>query len=429
MPFKFVRTVIPDIGTTGRFIDKPWMYVEAAPAGADLHVNAASRATRRGRRPVWFSRRCRPASCTWSIPVFVDSTDTLAQLMYVRSDNCGATFTRPKQLNQGDAAGQRGRHRQAAELDLATGVHRVAPGPDADRARRRTPSSASFPTTTADLERPDCHRGDLPLRSGHDHGVVPHDRLPLDDRRRHRPRLRRVGRPRPTACSNGQCNPEGAARIRIATSTDGVNWTESAPVPSATPEHQILPVDCLHGGPAGVGVARLQRGRLAGVRTLRQRGAGACPSPGIRHTGRRARVDGTCRAPRRSFDQPTLISDTSGASAFANGQRVATQLQWNAVNRRWARRAPSPSTATTSTSPRCRTCRPIPQRVDRRGCPTTRPSIATALGPAPRMPLLLLAWTDNRDMRTGPDVDIPRGTTRTTRSPQPQPVPFVHRPG
>ena len=28
-------------------------------------------------------------------------TDTLAQMMYVRSDNCGATFTRPKQLNVG----------------------------------------------------------------------------------------------------------------------------------------------------------------------------------------------------------------------------------------------------------------------------------------------------------------------------------------
>ena len=32
MPFKFVRTAIPDVGTTGRFIDKPWMFVEAAPA-------------------------------------------------------------------------------------------------------------------------------------------------------------------------------------------------------------------------------------------------------------------------------------------------------------------------------------------------------------------------------------------------------------
>ena len=33
MPFKFVRTIIVDLKATPKFIDKPWMYVEAAPPG------------------------------------------------------------------------------------------------------------------------------------------------------------------------------------------------------------------------------------------------------------------------------------------------------------------------------------------------------------------------------------------------------------
>ena len=43
-----------------------------------------------------------------------------------------------------------------------------------------------------------------------------------------------------------------------------------------------------------------------------------------------------------TFDQPTLISEYLRGVGFANGQRVATQLQWNAVNRRWARRGTVP---------------------------------------------------------------------------------------
>jgi hypothetical protein len=50
MPFKAARTTVVDLATGPHFIDKPWMYVEAAPAGDTCTIRVPSDD---GRTPAW----------------------------------------------------------------------------------------------------------------------------------------------------------------------------------------------------------------------------------------------------------------------------------------------------------------------------------------------------------------------------------------
>ena len=135
-------------------------------------------------------------------------------------------------------------------------------------------------------------------------------------------------------------------------------------------------------------------------------------------------------------DHATKISEyMQGVGFTANGQRVVGALQWNAVNRRWARRGTVPfygDYIDIATMPYL----PPDEAAGRRSwTPNNQLERDTPLGRAPVMPNVLIAWTDNRDMRTAPGADsIPEGHNPGNpagndppdpNSPQPAPVPYV----
>jgi hypothetical protein len=417
-PFKFAYTVIPDIGTNGRFIDKPWMHVEAAPAGQTCTINAQVEkdgVTRLVQQTV-------PGSIIHlAYSVFVDDTDTLAQLMYVRSDNCGATFTRPKQLNQGT--------QPANGVAITKPLNSTSQRVFTAWRRVNLPTSAPSNAIVGAVSNDNGTTWSAPIVIAE---ICPFDQATttVSFRTTAFPSMTADGNGRAYVAwadrgrsSDGQCNLDGAARIRVATSTDGANWTQGqVAVPSRTPEHQILPSIAFTAGRLALAWLDFfqDESQVFGKQISE---AQVLPEPGIRHTADvRASMALPGAAP--AFDQPTMISEYLRGVGFANGQRVTEQLQWNAVNRRWARRGTVPfngdyiDIATLPYLP--------PTNGTGAWIPNNQAVVQTALGPAPRVPLLLVAWTDNRDMRTGQDVDIPPGhDPGNPASPQPAPVPFV----
>ena len=355
--------------------------------------------------------------------VFVEDTDTLAQMMYVRSDNCGATFTKPKQLNVGTQPA----NGAAIAKPLNATSSRVF------TAWRRVQTELS-PLSHAIIGAVSNDNGTTWSAPAVIAEICPFDQgtTTVSFRTTAFPTMTADGTGRAYVAwadrgrlASGECDTNGAARIQIATSTDGVNWTQSSvAVPSPTPEHQILPALAFTAG--RLALAWLDfTDDASRVFSRFVSEAQVVPVPGIRHTADvRASMATPGAAPK--FDQPTMISEYLRGVGFADGRRVATQLQWNAVNRRWARKGTVPFNGDYIDIATLPYLPPDPGTRSTAWVPNNQAVVQTALGPAPRVPLLLLAWTDNRDMRTGADVDIPPGhDPADPTSPQPAPVPFL----
>ena len=431
MPFKFVRTVIVDLKTAPRFIDKPWIHVEAAPAGQTCKMIVPTDAD--GTTPLWASTWWGKLVSNWlanrwpgwtpknfvvqEVPasiihvvysIFQDTIESKADLMYSRSTNCGATFSIPRKLSavaepsNGAAiakAAVNGSQRVFAAWRRVQ-VGATAPAPNAILAvvsnnnggswsvpkviaeicpfeQRTTANSfrtTAFPTMTADA-------------TGRAY-------LAWSDRGR---------------LQNGTCDPFGAGRIMISTSIDGVNWSPPyRAVQSSTGEHQIMPSLAFTAGKlflAWVDFAQDVSGVFgqfvdeANLFTKDPIPQPTNPPTAKRHTADvRLAMAVPVAAPNFSADvarvSKYLMGKTPSIAPHIPGQPV--QLQWNAVNRRWARKMTVPfdgdyiDIATRPFLPPDPTANP------------PRPNWTPNNGLVPATPTVVLTWTDNRDMRDVP---------------------------
>ncbi len=442
MPFKFVRTTIVDLRLAPKFIDKPWIYVEAAPAGQTCKMIVPTDAE--GTTPLWASTWWGRLVSRWlanrfpgwtpktfvyqEVPasiihvvysIFQDTAETKSDLMYSKSTNCGLTFSIPRKIS---AVAEPANGAAIAKVAV-NGSQRVfaawrrvkvgttAPAPHAVIAvvsnnnggtwsvpkvvaeicpfeQRTTANSfrtTAFPTMTADA-------------SGRAY-------VAWSDRGRD---------------GSGACDPNGAGRIMISTSTDGVTWSPpQTAVPSPTGEHQITPSLAFTAGKlflAWVDFSQDVSGVFGQFVDEANLFSGTPPVPvngtAKRHTADvRAAMANPVAAPNFGADvarvSKYLMGRTPSIAPSVPGQPV--QLQWNAVNRRWARKMTVPfdgdyiDIATRPFLPPDPTANP------------PRPDWTPNNGLVPTTPTILMAWTDNRDMR-----DVPPSKLNSDGS-----VPFV----
>jgi hypothetical protein len=423
MPFKFVRTIVVDLKTAPKFIDKPWMWVEAAPPGQMCTMIV--RTDEDGGTPLWASTWWGKLVSRWlsnrwpswrprdvvaqQVPasivhvmysIFQDTNESKADLMYTKSTNCGSTFSTPKKLNivQEPANGA------AIAKPLVSGSQRIFGAWRRVKVDPTGPSNAilsvvsnnngstwtapkvvaevcafeqattgnsfrttAFPTMTADA-------------SGRAY-------LAWSDRGRR---------------SDGTCDPFGAGRIMLSTSIDGVTWSlPQVAVPSSTPEHQIMPSLAFTAGKLFLAwvdfkedVSGVFGQHITEANLFDQNGQPVNP-PARRHTAdvRAAMADPATAdfAGQVAEVSRYLMGRTPSIAPNVPGQPV--QLQWNAWNRRWARRGTVPfdgdyiDIATMPYLPPDPSANP------------PRPNWTPNNGQVPTTPMVLIAWTDNRDMR------------------------------
>jgi putative Ig domain-containing protein len=440
MPFKVVRTAVVAQAKTPQFIDKPWMFVEAAPDGLMCTLQVSSGQTNGFSQTqfgqlmmAWLSRwpgfkpkgpvfQQVPASIVHIVyTVFLDQTDTTAAIMYTRSDNCGQSFSKPVRLNptaERSVGGDEHGNGATVAKPLATGAqlmvatwrrvqardaagHRVGPT-DAimsalsrDNGRTWTAPlvveeicpfeqattatsfrTTAFPSMTADA-------------SGRFY-VAWSDRRRVDG-----------------VCDISPINdaPDGAGRIRVATSTDGIHWTSTIAVPPTTPHriHQIQPSIVFTAGRLFLAWIDFQEDRSGQFSQFVNEADVFFNTPAIRHTAD-VRASMALPAPAPDFASGvTRISEFLKGVFTVGGRRVVGQLQFDAVNRRWARRGTVPFDGDyidIGTRPY------LPPEAGGVGwTPNNEATRTTALGAVPFAPNLLVAWADNRDMRAVPGVD------------------------
>ena len=430
MPFKFVRTTIVDLQLAPKFIDKPWIYVEAAPAGQTCRmiVRTDSESTPFWQTTWWGKLVSRWLSKRWpgwtpktfvtqEVPasiihvvysIFLDTTETKADLMYSKSTNCGATFSTPKKLS---AVAEPANGAAIAKIPVngsqkvfaawrRVKVGTTAPAPHAilSVVSNNNGGTFSLPKVVAEIcpfeqgTTPNSFRTTaFPTMTADATGRA---YLAWSDRGRQQ---------------NGTCDPFGAGRIMISSSTDGVNWsTPYAAIPSPTGEHQIMPSLAFTAGKlflAWIDFTEDVSGVFAQFvdeANLFQTGNPVNP-PAKRHT---ADVRAAMAAPLAA---PDFAADVARVSKYLMGRTPsiapdipgqAVQLQWNAVNRRWARKGTVPfdgdyiDIATRSFLPPDPTANP------------PRPNWTPNNGVVPTTPSIMMAWTDNRDMRDVPPAQL-----------------------
>jgi hypothetical protein len=437
MPFKFVRTTVVDLQLAPKFIDKPWIYVEAAPAGQTCRmiVRTDSEGT-----PFWASTWWGKLLSSWlskrwpgwtpktfvtqEVPasiihvvysIFLDTTETKADLMYSKSTNCGATFSTPKKLS---AVAEPANGAAIAKIPIngsqkvfaawrRVKVGTVAPAPHAvlSTVSNNGGGTWSVPKVVAEIcpfeqgTTPNSFRTTaFPTMTADATGRA---YLAWSDRGRQQ---------------NGTCDPFGAGRIMISTSTDGVNWSAPyAAIPSPTGEHQIMPSLAFTAGKLFLAWIDFNED-VSGVfaqfvdeANLFQTGNPVNP-PAKRHTADvRAAMATPLAAPNFAAGvaqvSKYLMGRTPSIAPDIPGQAV--QLQWNAVNRRWARKGTVPfdgdyiDIATRAFLPPDPTANP------------PRTNWTPNNGVVPTTPSIMMAWTDNRDMRDvtpaqlNPDGSVP----------------------
>ena len=444
MPFKRVRTVVVDQASGQNFIDKPWIYVEAAPAGQTCTINAATPpeppSTLLGKRlDKWLAGRWpgwqKPSETTQRVPasvvhivytVFLDPNDSTAEIRYTRSDNCGQSFSRPVKLNDA-AVGSVGLN------DHGNGA--AITKPFVNGARDVYITWRRVKTPKAPL--PDAIMGVVSTNNGRTWSApfVVEEICPFDQgttahsfRSTAFPTMAADGAGRVYLAwsdrryADGACPaaattaPDRGARIRIATSRDGRNWIPSSvALPAAAPyepEHQILPSLAFTAGRLFLAWIDFKedKSQIYGrhINEFEAMQAGA-----LRHTGD-VRTSMALASDTPQFDAATKISEYIHGFVAAGGTSERVQLQWNAVNRRWARRGTVPfngdyiDIATRPYLP------PDPASRDRGWRPNSAPTMPTSVGPVPVAPNILVAWADNRDMRSGTGVDTAPAVPFTT---------------
>lgn len=90
-PFRYLDTRVVDTGSSGRFLDKPWLAVDSPRGSATCNIQV-------------------PGATPQSIPagnvyvgysVFVGNNDTRTKILFARSTDCGATWSNPTKLSEG----------------------------------------------------------------------------------------------------------------------------------------------------------------------------------------------------------------------------------------------------------------------------------------------------------------------------------------
>jgi hypothetical protein len=434
MPFKYVWTAIVDLKTTPKFIDKPWMYVEAAPPGQMCTIVAL---TDDGTTPLWASTWWGKMASHWlfnrwpgwlpknivvqQVPasiihvaysIFLTDDESKADIMYSKSTNCGLTFSTPKKIS----TVQEPSNGVSIAKPLVSGSQRIfaawrrvnVPPMTAPHAIVATTSnnnggSWSAPTMVASI---------CPFEQGttpNSFRTTAFETMTADASGRAYVAWSDRGR-----LPGGACDPNGSGRVMVATSTDGVNWSQpQVAVPSSTDEHQIFPSLAFTAGKLFLAWVDFKDdvsgvyGRFVDEANLFLNGLPVNP-PARRHTGDvRLAVADPGVAPNLADEvakvSKYLMGRTPSIAPSVPGQAV--QLQWNAMNRRWARRTEVPFVGDyidIATRPY------LPP--DLRATPP-RPDWTPNNGSVPVTPSVLIAWSDNRDMRDLPPSQLnPNGS-------------------
>ena len=254
-----------------------------------------------------------------------------------------------------------------------------------------------------------CRRADLSVRSGHHDDIVSNDIIPQPDRRRDGPFLHRVGRP---------ASARRHLRLLAQWITDWCGAHPDCDVDRRAKWSSYVAVPSMHARTSDSAVARRsppvasswhgwtssQTPRRCSVSSsMKPRSRELAGDPSHR---RRARVDGAAGSVaelrhRRDTDFGIPPGRLQGwrppcrRAAAVERHQSTLGAQGNGTLLRRLHRHRDPTVPAARFRP----------RDERRGRPTIKPTIPTPLGPVPVMPNLLVAWSDNRDMRAAPGVD------------------------
>jgi DNA-binding beta-propeller fold protein YncE len=429
MPFKAIRTTIVQQVASPKFIDKPWIFVEAASQSgltcnvrATVVVNGVPRAVQQDV----------PASVIHVVyTIFQDSTDTTADIMYTKSENCGVNFTTPlrltsvshKKIDPGDDHSENG---AAVSKALANGANRIYA---TWRRVERKDAAGNVIEPHALMISYSNNNGGSWSKPAVLTTICPFDQgtsaasfrttvfpsITVDANGRVYVAWADRGR-----LANGQCNTLGAARIHVATSPDGSTWSSPVPVvPSAGGEHQIQPSLVFTAGRLFLAWMdfKCDASQVFDPRRVSEFDAANAtlprpPSPAadctpplltaahpVRHTGDIRAATALPGATPNFAGDTTMVSEyLKGVTVGSNGQKV--QLQWNAVNRRWARKGTVPFNGDYIDIATMPYLPPDPDRGRKSWVPNNQSTIATSVGTVSVVPNVLIAWADNRDMRT-----------------------------
>lgn len=441
MPFKAVGTTIVQQVASPKFIDKPWMFVEAASQSGltcnirtNVMVNGVSK----------LISQDVPASVIHIVyTIFQDGTDTTADIMYTKSENCGVNFTTPLRLTsisqkKLDANDDHSENGATIAKALATGSNRIYA---AWRRLEKKDAAGNVIEQNAIMISYSNNNGGSWSKPAVLTTICPFDQgttstsfrttvfptMTVDATGRVYVAWADRGK-----LANGLCKtdstgkPDGPARITVATSTDGVTWTQPfAAVPSSGAEHQIQPSLVFTAGRLFLAwmdfkcdASQVFKQYVNEAEAAKQIPTNppsndpACtppfvaltgPAKALRHTGDiRAATGLPAAVPNFAGDTTTVSEYLKGIVPGTNGK---VQLGWNAVNRRWARKNTVPfmgdylDIATMPYLP------PDPDRGRKSWVPNNQAALSTSLGTVPVMANVLIAWTDNRDMRNGSGVD------------------------
>jgi hypothetical protein len=392
MPFKFVRTVLVDRGNAGQFIDKPWTYVEANSATCTFPVALEDGTT--------VTQTVPGSTIHMLYSVFVGNSEVNVRTkeMYTRSTDCGATFTRPVKVSESVAVN----NGATIAKPLVAGSNRVY-----GAWRRFSTPNGEMSNAIVSIVSND--NGATWTKAAVVAEMCPFDQVTKATQ------FRTTAFPTMTADASGRayvlwadrgrdtatnaCKPFGAARIMMSSSMDGIAWSAPQPViPSATPEHQIFPAIAFTAGKLMLAWVDFKEdaSQVFGQQVNEAEAFfSQSDRPPIRHTGD---VRAAMASPGAVVD---FLNDVKKVSRYlkgvgtVNGTSVVGQIQWNAFNRRWARKGAVPFDGDYIDIGTVPYLPPDPQA----GRPGWTPNNGLLV---PATPTVLIAWTDNRDMRRLP---------------------------
>jgi Putative Ig domain len=219
-PTQYLSTAMIDSGNAGQFIDKPWLAVDVPLAGAPMCTIPTT-------PPQSF-----PAGNAYiAYAVFPGSNNN--QILFARSTDCGATWTKPTKLSEGQQLSQ----------GVTMVLSPVSAGPSTPHpiyvAWRRF---ANPNATDAVLVASSLDGGQTFTKATVVANILPFDQATTTAS------FRTEGFPSMAIDQSGrvyiawsQRDPSGNARIAISTSSDGVTWTQPAFVDPAPVGQQFMP--------------------------------------------------------------------------------------------------------------------------------------------------------------------------------------------
>ncbi|RPJ80797.1 MAG: exo-alpha-sialidase, partial [Acidobacteria bacterium] len=237
-PMRYIRTVVVDRGTSGQFLDKPWIAVDIPRAGAGTCTIPGAGGV--------------PDQVVPAGPVYVayvnfpgSGNNPHSRLMFTRSTNCGVTWSQPTMLDESFAISQSA----FISINPSNGGILVA-------WRQFGTSNLSDPgrilvATSSDFGRTFTSGREV-ASLGLANASVAYDQATLPSALEPGYRMFRTNG-YPTACTDATgvhriawsqrgIGPGGDARVVVSTSTNAVTW--SAPQPVDNHEwrgHQLMP--------------------------------------------------------------------------------------------------------------------------------------------------------------------------------------------